>query len=537
MDDKTQSTTLQELDERIEALNEQKRIVEKQRHEKAKLTLAEGKQQYERAIGRFIETLTETGNAERFIERYGDEVRYIHELGAWVVWDGTRWHLDKDGLIVRKFKHVADEIESKRLELIKSFADVDADDRKDLLKSMNSVASWIKNSRKKVTIEHCLQLAAAEEGVTVPYREFDCKGQFLGVENGVVDLRNGELIQGDPAYKMMMAAPVEYRPGEGCPNWLNFLHSIMDGDDEKVEFLQQLAGSALIGNPKDKLFVLQGSGSNGKSTFVTMLNRILGMTSDGGYATVINPKVFMDGHNNPEYFIATLKGARSIVMSEARHGAALNDTLIKQVVDTDEGLQARVVRSEAFLIRVVGTVFLTTNPIPKVVATDDGTWRRLCLVPFKRVFNDQEKDRALVKKKLLPELSGILNWCVEGAKAYFANGEQFVIPQSIVQATQEWREGEDKLGTFIRSNMVDDGGVTKLSDFVQAYSEWCEPKNYHPGGERSVKRDLELRGFEFDYSGFGGTVRILHWSLLSEVDELARLRNTVDKSKKSVSGG
>ena len=152
MDDKTQTTTLQELDEQLEALNEQRRLVEKQRREKAKETLAEGKQQYERAIGDFIDTLTETGNAERFISAFGDEVRYIQELGAWVVWDGTRWRLDKDGLIIRTFKHVADEIESRRVELIKSFADVDADDRKDLLKSMNSVAGWIRNSRKKVTI-------------------------------------------------------------------------------------------------------------------------------------------------------------------------------------------------------------------------------------------------------------------------------------------------------------------------------------------------------------------------------------------------
>ena len=200
-----------------------------------------------------------------------------------------------------------------------------------------------------------------------------------------------------------------------------------------------------------------------------------------------------------------------------------NDTLIKQIVDSEEGLQARVVKGEAFTFPVVGTVMMTTNAIPKVVATDEGIWRRLCLVKFDRTFDASEKDRQL-GRKLEEELPGILNWAVQGAIKYFENGEQFSIPASVEADTVEWRREDDKLGSFMRERMTQDGSVTKLTDVLAEYTEWCKERNYHAGGPRELKKNLEMRGCEFDNSAAGGVARLRGWSIVSFIDEVAQMR-------------
>jgi putative DNA primase/helicase len=471
-------------------------------------------------LAALLRSINETGNAELFVKMFGEEVRYVKELKSWVVWDEVRWNRDADGRIHRMFKDVVQQIEVSRVEVLMNTAD---DEIKEVTKSLQPVTRWITSSQQRRVIDNSLVLAASEEGITVPYSHFDCKGQYLGVKNGVVNLKTGELIQGDPKYMMMKACPIPYDPEAACGRWMEFLEQVMQGDLEKVEFLQQIAGSALVGNSKEKMFVLQGAGSNGKSTFVKTINQMVGPTESGGYGVVTNPKVFNTSTGNPEYFIATMKGARSICMSETSHGMTFNDTLIKQIVDSEEGLQARVVKQEAFTFPVVGTVFMTTNAIPKVVATDNGIWRRLCLIKFQRIFDASEKNRQL-SRELEKELPGILNWAVQGAIKYFENGEQFVIPASIEADTLEWRREDDKLGTFMRERMTQDGGVTKLTDVLAAYTDWCKERHYHSGGERELKKNLELRGCELDTSAPGGAARLRGWSVVSVMDEIARMR-------------
>lgn len=502
---------------------ELEKLIEKASEELGKLEERDQNDIVRERTDELLSSLTELDNAEGFVRMYGDHIRFINEINAWAIWDGVRWREDVDGLIRRKFYDVIKEIEGKQAEIIKNLGDdVSDEERKEIFKSLNQIKTWVKNCKRKQVIDNSLNLTKTQENITVPYSMFDCKGQFLGVKNGVVDLRTGKLIQGDPRYMMMKASPIEYQPSAKADRWEQFLSEIMCGDEGRVDLLKQIAGSALVGNTKEKMFILNGKGANGKSTFVSIINELLGTAAQGGYGAVINPKAFAANYGNPEYFIATLKGARAIIMSETAHGMTLNDTLVKQIVDSEEGLQARVVRGEAFTFPVLGTVLMTTNAIPKVIATDNGIWRRLALVSFNRVFSHDEIDRTLIKQ-LRAELPGILAWAVEGAREYLKRGEQFALPEAVVEATAKWREDDDKVGSFLRECMTTDTGKVKLTDVLRAYSEWCRSRNYFPGGERELKKNLEARGCEFDNSGPGGVVQLRGWALLEQTD-LARLR-------------
>jgi len=56
---------------------------------------------------------TDTGNAKRLVAKFGDDIRYCHDRGEWMFWDGQRWLWDSTSEINRKAKDTAASIYSE----------------------------------------------------------------------------------------------------------------------------------------------------------------------------------------------------------------------------------------------------------------------------------------------------------------------------------------------------------------------------------------------------------------------------------------
>jgi len=497
----------------------------------------------------FDEILTETGNAEVFVKSFDDEVRYVIELKQWAYWANQKWNLNTDSEIERKYKSVIDSIKKYRYELEGMNVSLPAVAKGDdsplaertrvakamLQKMLKRVRAWITASSNKGTKERSIDVAATLSGIPIHYNEFDRKGQFFGVANGVIDLRDGKFIKDKPEYMLLKSSEVEYEDGAECPIWQQTLLEIMEGDETKVDLLQQIAGSCLVGNSKEKMFFFCGDGSNGKSTFAKVLEPILGKAGDGGYKASVSPEVITGASTSEkQYALAMLKGVRMIIMNELgssdgrKSSNALDDTIVKRMVDSDEGMAARPIRGEPFELTCVATMILNTNYVPSVACTDGGIWRRLVLLNFNRVFSDAEKDRELISKKLTFEQSGILNWCIAGAIAYMANGQQFDIPKVVKVDTAMWRSGEDKLGTFIDSAIVEDGRATiKLTDFLSQYTEWCVERRLYSSGDKELKKQLVQRGIDVSNAYSGNLNRIRGWKFRK--GHIGEIYNDIDE--------
>lgn len=505
--------------------------------EQMELAAAEAELSASMAHDEVLETLTDSGNASRLVRIIDGQAVFVPELGEWARWDNEKWRADDRGFMTRMVKNVVVELKAAQKQIEEDARNIsDSDERKEVFKKAGLVGAWAKRTQMAATISNTIRLASCEEGISVRYKDFDSKGQFFGVKNGIVDLRTGVLVQGQPKYLMMLSSNVEYNPEAECPNWERFLREVTNDDAGKMDLLQQIAGSALVGNTKEKMFIFSGAGSNGKSTFINMLSRVLGSTDNGGYSAIAKPEVFIGGTANPEYFIAPLKGARLIFMSETTESGVLNDVIVKQCVDSEEGVVGRKVGQEPFSFTIKGTLLMLTNHIPKVITTDNGTWRRLCLVKWDRVFSEEEKDRTL-KDRLNAELEGILMWAVVGAIKYFRQGQKFVIPENVAADTVEWRQGEDKLGSFMADELIQGNGKVKLTTFMERYTEWCDRKNQYAGSEKEVKKSLTQRGIEVRPLGHGATNHIVGWMFRDRdaegmthiEDELARLRGQKKK--------
>jgi putative DNA primase/helicase len=435
---------------------------------------------------------TELGNAKRFARKFNGELLYVHENQEWFFWDQRRWASDNSGHALRQFELLLDDMKAERTRMVTALAAFDSksEEAKNLQFSANELTKWIKATQRAAVIRSSLFLAAAQQGMSVPLAEFDKKGHFFGCGNGIVDLRDGSLITGDKRYLMTKCSRVSYIKDAPCPAWEDFLLRVMNGNEENVRFLQRLIGQAMFGTQgKDRLAILWGAGANGKSTFVDTLNDIFGQ-----YATVTDPRVIMDNKgSNREYYMAPLKGVRLCLMSETSRGDRIAESIVKMLVDGGE-ITARYPAGRVFTFQPVFTPILCSNYRPRVGA-DPAIWRRVLLVPFTHTIPSDERNPRFRTEVLAPEAEGILRWCVEGAAMYAKDG---LSPTGdIVDATEEYKRSQDKIGLFIAERCVTGDTLRmKLKDFHSSYDDWCTEQGLQTVGTITLKEEIASRGLK-----------------------------------------
>jgi putative DNA primase/helicase len=152
---------------------------------------------------------------------------------------------------------------------------------------------------------------------------------------------------------------VDYDPGAECPEWRKFIREIMDYNNELIMYLQAISGWDITRDTSEQtMFILYGTGANGKSTF---LNTLMGILGD--YAIATPTETFMvrkgDQIGND---LARLRGTRLVTTTETELGKKLSGPLIKQITGNDK-ITARFLYGEIFNFTPTFKVFwrLTTS--------------------------------------------------------------------------------------------------------------------------------------------------------------------------------
>ncbi|EEM44069.1 phage/plasmid primase, P4 family [Bacillus cereus] len=411
--------------------------------------------------------LTEMGNAERIATEYGHVIRFVNGSG-WYTWDGKHWKEDRSRAVER--------ITSKTLrKLLKS-----EDERE---------VKWGRQCEKRAirmnSIKDMIPLVPAQR------EDFDTHQYLLNVENGVIDLKTGKLSPHDRDFMLTKMVNIEFKQGEDCPNWKLFLDSIFkdvegNTDYELIEFIQKSIGYSLTSDISEQvMFFLYGSGRNGKSTFINTIKSLL-----GNYAKQTNSDTFIkkkhdSGVNND---IARLAGARFVSAVESEEGQQLSEALVKQITG-GEPISARFLRQEFFEFTPAFKVFFTTNHKPIIKGMDEGIWRRVRMIPFIVTIPKDKVDRKL-PEKLSMEMSGILNWAIEGCLKW--QRESLGEPKAIQDATNHYKEEMDILEPFLLDKcFLHPQAKMEAKELYSEYSRWCNEEGEIILRNRTFYRLLE----------------------------------------------
>jgi len=263
----------------------------------------------------------------------------------------------------------------------------------------------------------------------------------------------------------------------------------MDYKPELINFLQTATGWGLTGDISDQtMFILYGSGANGKTTFLNTIQFLL-----GDYATATPTESFMKKNSDQNTNdIARLRGTRFVSTTEAEQGRRLSEPLIKKITGNDQ-ITARFLYGEYFNFTPTFKIYMASNYKPVIKGTDHGIWRRIKLIPFTTTIAQEKQDKNL-EAKLKLETSGILNWLLEGAARW--KNEGLIAPSVIVKATDEYRGEMDVIGNFIKERCVKDGEITiRIRELYKAYADWCEENKEHAVSERFFTMRLKDMGF------------------------------------------
>lgn len=399
-------------------------------------------------------TLTDAGNALRFVFEHGEHVRYCAGLGGWLVYDGQRWAVDAAG---------AEQLAKQTARAIYFEAERSEDPKATALHAMRS-----ESARAIVAM---LRLAQSEPGIAVQPDAFDRDPMILNTPSCVVDLRTGETRPHDPndLATHMTAAPYD---ADATSKLLDIVLSEATGGDEEVSaFLCRVFGYAATGRTdEEKLFLIHGPAASAKSTLVEAFKAAL-----GSYAMTADFTAFVARDaSGPRNDIARLAGARLVSSIEVEKGRKLAEGLVKSLTGGDL-VTARFLHKEAFTFKPQFKLFLVANDAPRADDEDTGLWRRITRVPFEHVVPKEKRDPRVKATLCNPKLSGaaILAWMVRGCIEWQKSG--LAIPAVIEAATEAYRESQDPLAEFFADECVFDSSAWVSRDaLLKRYERWRE---------------------------------------------------------------
>ena len=445
-----------------------------------------------------VSPCTHLANSYRIRHYYQGQIWYALGLG-WILWTGRFWRPDPTGegaLATGFVGGLSRRIAQEAATLARRAAhEADEDRRKSLMSQAEALLKWAVQSEHERTIAAGLKLS--KHALLTDYGALNADPWRFNVQNGTLDLRTGALRPHDPADLITFLAPVAYDPAARCPTWERFLLEVFAGDRDLVAFIQRAVGWSLTGVVKERaLFFLYGdTGKNGKTTLVETLMKLVGASGEAsyGYGRKVGADTFMKSKNpeDNQRKAATLAGPRFVCTSEVDEEHRLNEQLIKDITGGDT-LEGRRLYQEAFTFKPQFKPWMYGNHKPEIRGTDDAIWSRVRLVPFEVSFKGRE-DLDLADK-LEAELSGILNWAIEGCLDWQRHGLQ--PPAKVQAATQAYREEMDVFGPFIRECCIVHRNSEVLSSQLwAAYRNWCTTNGVKEESQTKLGKYLTHKGF------------------------------------------
>lgn len=411
-----------------------------------------------------------------FAEVFGNVVRYDITAKSFKYYNGKVWKTDEEGLIAF---HLTKIIQKG---LYRYIGRKGTDVQKNFIKFVEKLSARGKRE---------VMLKEAKDFLFVDSTIWDARGELLNCQNGVYDLHTHELLKHSPEFFLTKITNVEYLPDVKSQDWETFIEEVTQSP-EKARYLQVKFGYGMTSDTSEEsLDIIYGKTTrNGKSTVLETMTYIL-----GSYAMNVNPETLAQkprDSRSPSEDVARLNGCRFLVCPEPPKRMVFDVSRVKTFIGRDT-LTARNLYEKSFEFVPCFKLFMNTNYLPLV--TDDTLFSsgRVRVITFDRHFTEEEQDKTLKDRLRTPEnVSGILNWCLDGLKIYQREG--IVVPQCIKEATHEYRESQDKINQFITDKLEEsEGGVLTVKDIYPKYYDWCKCNGYGVEGKRNFIEELKSK--------------------------------------------
>ena len=435
---------------------------------------------------------TDKESGALFSKIFENEFAYNPDIKEYMYYNGQNWKKDVEGMRARRSAKLL-------VDALKIYAN-----------NKNTSNDYRNYIQKLDTLRYRTNMIIdAKDNRTISNIDLDSDDLILNCQNGIVLLKKNNItfLKHDADYLLSKICNAKYNSQATCEKWNTFVNQIMQGNQNKIRYLQKVAGLSLTGITKEEtMFILYGSTTrNGKSTFVETLSYLL-----GDYATTMRPeslaaKLSSDGRQaNGD--IARLKGVRFVNANEPPKKMLLDSALIKTLIGRDV-ITARHIHERDFEFIPVCKLMVNTNYLPQIIDDTLFSSGRINVISFDRHFEPHEQNRDLKDQlKEENELSGILNWCIEGLKMYYEEGLK--PPKEVQDANAIYRQDSDKIGKFISEMLTPSKTSVTIKEVYEKYKDWCNDYGFGCENKSNFISEIKRRKLYEPTGTIGGkTVR------------------------------
>ena len=470
------------------------------------------------------EDYSDIGQAKVLSNEYGDVLRFCEQTG-FLCYDGTVWETSVSAAVGATEEFLDLQLADAELlmfqtkqallnagvseDLISNIKKAAKDLSGNLLELLNAYIraqnyhTFVMQRRNMRYVNSAMQ--AAQPMVHVKYEDLDHDPYLLNTPGATYDLRHGlagrrEHKAGDYLTKVTLCDPGE----KGKDLWEDTLQKTFLGDQELIDYVQMVMGLAAIGHVYiEALYIAVGGGKNGKSTFFNSIAHVL-----GSYAGSISADTLTVGvRRNTKWEITELKGKRLAIAAELEEGQRLSTSILKQITSTDPIQGEKKFKDPGEFIPS-HTVVLYTNHLPRVGATDDGTWRRLIVLPFHAKFTGKSDVKNYADVLVKNAGPAILSWVIEGAEKVIAAGFHLKRPGVVQKAIDEYKAENDWMSHFMDECCeLGDAFMEKSGELYDTYRTYCDRVGEFIRNKAEFYAELKNRGITSKRTKKGVLVR------------------------------
>lgn len=326
--------------------------------------------------------------------------------------------------------------------------------------------------------------------------------------NGTLELDTGNFRDHNPNDFCSFQASYPYNPEATYSALSRFINDITAGDPRAAELLQLIPGYALMQDCRyEKIFVLSGNGSNGKTKYLEILLRLFGFDN----VSHLQPRALLD-----KFQLILFRESILNIAGEIRSDLRDVEEKMKSIASGEP--QSACYKSKDFVNFIPRTkmIFATNNQLTSE-DTSNGLVRRLIMVDFKVSFVEnpepgnpyQKQINVNVLDSIFDELNsgGVFNWAYEGYKLLNAVG-YFTETGDQQLLVDDFRRSSNPILVFWED--LSERTLPAEYDYQQAYSdysEWCGNNGYKPVSSQKFHSEFR-KVASHDYEGAVRSIRI-----------------------------
>lgn len=319
----------------------------------------------------------------------------------------------------------------------------------------------------------------------------------IALKNGILNLKTKKLEPFNHKYKFFNKIPVEFKPKNDCPSIKKFLGEVLKSDED-IKVMQEIFGYLLYRDYKiEKALMMTGDGRNGKGKTTELMKRFIGAENCAN--------IPLDALEKDNFAMSELFNKMANLSADISNTALKNTGEFKKLTGHDLVSASRKFLTKVNFVNYAKMIFCA-NELPTTNDITTAFFNRWVMIDFIYTFLSQKEinalppnekqnvklaDTGIIEKISTPEeLSGLLNWALEGLDRLLEKGD-FSYSTSTQEVKTNWLRKSSSFNAFLMDEIKEDyESRIKKRDLREAYARYCKKHKLRMVSDFKIKEIL-----------------------------------------------